>query len=194
MSDRVLVVPVRVATGAVAVLLLIAVAAVIATQPATREAVGRAADPRTTADPPALDRQRTSTEHAIQRGYLKATDQLVQVRRLTLAISASEAAAIDDRARVELRAIRRDALGGVGMRLGLASPALDAYVATAEAQLSDNAFTDDRPVLLAPDLFAVVARADELFQQSADAATRELTKAPSVTPRPSPTPSPAPRP
>jgi hypothetical protein len=109
---------------------------------------------------------------------------------LTFAIPAALATVIADKALADLRAIRHDALAAIGSRLGLLTPQLDAYVAAAEAQLGDNAFADDKPVLLAPDLHAVVARADELFQRQADAATRELTRAPSASPSPTPRSSP----
>jgi len=178
---------IRIAAGVVVLLVLI----VIGIQPAAREAIARVTDPRTTASQAALEQQRTATEHAVQRGYLKATGQLAEVRKLTLAIPASQAASIADKALADLRGIRHDALTAVGSRLGLIAPQLDAYVTAAETQLGENAFADDKPVLLAPDLYAVVARADDLFQRAGDAAIRELTKAPSAPP---PTPSPTVRP
>jgi hypothetical protein len=191
MRDGAIVVPLRAVAIGVGSLIVVALLVVVAVQPATRDAILRVTDPRTTAPPAALEQQRTATEHAIQRGYAKATGQLTEVRKLTLAISASQANAIDDKAHADLRAVRHDALAVVGSRLGLASSALDAYVTTAEGQLGDNLFADDKPLLLAPDLYAVVARANDLFQRSADAATRELTKAPSAPPA---TPSPSARP
>lgn len=177
---------IRIAVVLVVLLVLIAVGV----QPGARQAIARVTDPRTTASQAALEQQRTATEHAVQRGYLKATGQLAEVRKLTLAIPASQAASIGDKALADLRGIRHDALTAVGSRLGLVAPQLDAYVTAAEAQLGENAFADDKPILLAPDLYAVVARADDLFQRAADAATRELTKAPSAPP---PTPSATPR-
>jgi hypothetical protein len=198
MREGAIVVPVRTVAIAAGIVAAAIVLVVIGIQPGTREAIARVTDPRMTAAPAALDQQRTATEHAVQRGYVKATGQLAEVRKLTLAISASQASVIADKALADLRAIRHDALAAIGSRLGLLSPQLDAYVTAAEAQLGDNPFADAKPVLLAPDLYAVVARADDLFQRAADAATRELTKAPSAppatsssTPRPSPSGSPA---
>ena len=186
MREGAIVVPVRVlARGGIAVAVAI-VLILVAVQPVTRDAILRLTDPRTTATPQSLEQQRTATEHALQRGYVKATGQLNEVRKLTLAISASQAQAIDERAHADLRAIRHDALAAIGSRLGIASSALEGYVSAAESQLGDNAFADDKPVLLAPDLYAVVARANDLFQRSADAATRELTRS-SATPSASPT-------
>jgi hypothetical protein len=194
MREGVVVLPMQAVGAAAAAVALVVVSALIVLQPGLRDALVRAIDPRTVADESVLLQQRAATERAIQRGYLKAAGQLSEVRKLTLAISATQAATIDEKARLDLRTIRHDALGAVGARLGLAPPQLDAYVTNAEAQLGENAVPDERPVLLAPDLYAVVARANDLLQQSADAATRELTRAPSAPPTPAPTPSPSPRP
>lgn len=201
MKEGAIVLPVRAVAVAGAALAAAIAIVVIAVQPVTRDAILRLTDPRTTAAAATIEQQRTATEHALQRGYVKATGQLAEVRKLTLAIPATQAQAIDDRAHADLRAIRHDALAAIGSRLGVASSALEAYVTAAETQLGDNAFAEDKPVLLAPDLYGVVARANDLFQRSADAATRELTRSPSAappivtpTPRPSPSGSPSPTP
>lgn len=191
MREGAIVLPLRAVAIAGAVVAAALLVVLLAVLPGPREAVARVTDPRTTADKAALEQQRTATEHAVQRGYAKGIGQLAEVRKLTLAIPAADAQSIDARAHGDLRTIRHDALTAVGVRVGLASPALEAYVAGAEAQLGENAFADDKPVLLAPDLYAVVARANDLFQRAADAATRELTRAPSAAPA---TPSPSPRP
>lgn len=162
--------------------------------PGPREALGRAVAPRLAADAATIDAQRVGVERSIQRGFAKAGAQLRQVRALTLAIGPSEADAIEAKARDDLRSIRREALRAVGTAVGLTAPALDAYLATAETQLDQGSFEQEAGVLLAPALFDIVRRAGELFQQTADAATRELTRAASPSPTRPSTPSPRPSP
>ena len=191
MTQGAVVVPLRTLAIAGAALVVAIVLVALLVLPGPRDAILRLTDPRTTAAVSGVEQQRTATEHAVQRGYVKATAQLAQVRQLTLAIPAATAGQIGDKAVGDLRQIRHDALAAVGARLGLASPQLDQYVTAAESQLGDNAFADDRPVLLAPDLYTIVSRADELFQRTSDAAVRELTRSPSATPAATPSASPA---
>ena len=182
MREGVIVIPGRVAVAFGLGLLAVVAAVVLALQPDVRDAAGRWLDPRATADPASLERQRVAAEHGIQRGHAKALGQLGQVAKLTLAISAQQAASIDAKARADLKALRRDALGALGTRVGLTGPALEAYVSATEPQLDAGSFADESGILLAPDLFTIVARADELFQRTADDATRQLTRAPSPSP------------
>jgi len=82
-------------------------------------------------------------------------------------------------------AVRRAALADVAHAVGLTGTAAIAYISAIEPKL-DEAIADasQPPVLLAPGLFAIVSRANALFSQVADQATRELTTAPAT---PSPT-------
>lgn len=192
MTEEVLVIPRRIAVLAALALVASVAVVALAAQPAVRAAVIDLADPRATADASTLERQRTAAEHAIQRGHARAAVQLDRALRLTLVISAAEAGAIETKARGKLEAIRRDALAALGTRLGLEGPALDAYVTTAGTQLDRGSFENEPGVLLAPELFAIVARAGELFQQAADNATRQLTPASSPAPTPFATPAPTP--
>lgn len=168
-------------------ILVVGALGLVGTQEAVRSSLSQIAEPRVTAAPALIEQQRTAAEHALQRGYLKSTGQLAEVHKLTLAIPAAQAASIDERARADLRQIRHDAFSAVGARLGMTAAILDAYVASTEIRLGDNALPDEPATLLAPDLYAIVARADDLFQRSADAATRALTSDPNATLSPSPT-------
>lgn len=191
MNEKTLVIPARTMRVAVAVSVALLVVAAFGVVPGPRQALATALAPRLTADRAALEVQRLATEHSVQRGYAKAVDQLRQVRELTLAIAEREAVAVDAKAREDLRSIRREALAAVGQLTGLGGPSLDAYVGTTETRLDVGSVKDEPGALLAPQLFSVVRRADELFQQRADSATRELTRAP-TTPSPSARPSPSP--
>jgi len=158
--------------------------------PGPRDVVAAQLWPREVAGREAVEAQREAAENAVQRGSVRAAAQLDQVRRLTLAIPAPEAQAISERAVADLRRVRRDALAAIGQASGLSGASLDEHVVAAEARLDGRDLSGEAGVLLAPDLFAIVRRADEVFARVADAATRELTRAPGATPAPSPTPSP----
>ncbi|HLB44289.1 MAG TPA: hypothetical protein VJK49_02795 [Candidatus Limnocylindrales bacterium] len=200
MTDMVLVVSRRALVVGGALVALAIVLVLLVAFPAQREQLALAIAPRATADPATLARQRTGAEHSIQRGWTKAVAQLDQVRALTLAIPRDEAEAIDKKARDDLTAIRRQALVALAGAGGIPAGQVEQYVLAVEAQLGQGTFAGEAGVLLAPGLFDVVRRADELFQQTADTATRQLTRAPSPSPSPrptalptaSPTPSPSP--
>jgi len=161
----------------IAVGALILVASVI-----SGPAIASALNPRAVADAAALVAQREAAERALARGYAKAVDQLRQVRALRLPISDDEAERITSRALEELRGVRRSALATIA-----AAFRLDAaqYLAIVDPQLEASSSADAPGVLLAPELYRIVLRANELSAQIADAATRELTRA--RTPSPSPT-------
>lgn len=152
--------------------------------------------------PAALAPQRAATEHGIARGFVAAVEQLRKLTtELVLPVSKGEAQAISDKAVVDLRTVRRSALAKVAETVGMGPAETDTYLRTTEARLDASTFTSDAGVLLAPDLSAVVARANALYAQVGDAAAKLLTQpratpSPSATPAPTiaPTPSPTARP
>jgi len=138
--------------------------------------------------------QRTATEHGIARGFAAATEQLRKLTtELVLPVSKTEAQAISDKAFVDLRTVRRNALGKVAETLRMGVAEAEAYVRATDARLEASTFTADAGVLLAPDLSAIVARANALYAQVGDAAAKLLTQ-PRATPVPTPTPSTSPAP
>lgn len=146
----------------------------------------------------ALAPQRAATEHGIARGFVVAVEQLRKLTtELVLPVSKTEAQTISDKAVVDLRTVRRNALAKVAEIVGMGPAETDTYLRTTEARLDASSFASDAGVLLAPDLSAVVARANALYAQVGDAAAKLLTQ-PRATPIPSstiaPTPSPTARP
>lgn len=147
--------------------------------------------PRAVAGAADLAAQRAATERAVQRAYVAAADQLRKTRALRLPISEAQAAEIERRTLADLATLRHSAL--VSLEQVLRPGAADAdSVATATERRLDAAPPPDRsanaPVLLAPSLFAIVQRMDELAAQLADRGTREMTAAPSGSPRPTASP------
>ena len=69
----------------------------------------------------------------------------------------------------------------------------DLYVRTTDTQLEGKSFATEQGVLLAPDLYSIVARATTLYAQVGDAASKLLTQ-PRSTPTPAPSATPAPTP
>lgn len=154
-------------------------------------AAGALLAPRAVASAADLATQRAATERAVQRAYAAAADQLRRTRALRLPISEAQAAEIERRTLADLATLRHSAL--VSLEQVLRPGAADAdAVATATERRLDAAPPPDRsanaPVLLAPSLFAIVQRMDELAAQLADRGTREMTAAPSGSPKPSPSP------
>lgn len=144
----------------------------------------------------ALAPQRAATEHGIARGFVAAVEQLRKLTtELVLPVSKAEAQTISDKAVVDLRTVRRNALAKVAETFGMGPAEADTYLRTTESRLDASTFTSDAGVLLAPDLSAVVARANALYAQVGDAAAKQLTQ-PRATPSPTiaPTPSPTARP
>jgi len=145
----------------------------------------------------ALVPQRFATEQGIARGFAAAVDQLAKLNELVLPVSKADAQAITDKALADLRTVRRSALGAVAQALQMTTADAEAYVRTTDAQLDRSSFAADAGVLLAPDLYAVVTRATQLYAQVGDAAAKQLTQAkpsPSVSPAPSPSTTPSPSP
>ena len=137
--------------------------------------------------------QRAATEQGIARGFVAAVDQLRKLTtELVLPVSKAEAQTISDKAVVDLRTVRRNALVKVSETLGMGPAEADTYVRTTETKLDATTFTTDAGVLLAPDLSAIVTRANTLYAQVGDAAAKLLTqpRTPTATPTPTPVPSP----
>ena len=155
-----------------------------------------------TAAPQILATQRVSAEHALQRGFATAADQLAKLNELVLPISKTEAKLITDKALVDLRTVRRNALAAVAGTLGMQAAEAQTYITTTEQQLEGQTFANEVSVLLAPDLSGIVNRASQLYGQVGDSYAKQLTAsrtpAPSTSPSPSPSavppPSPSPSP
>jgi len=138
----------------------------------------------------ALAPQRAATEQGIARGFVAATEQLRKLTtELVLPVSKTEAQTISEKAVTDLRTVRRNALGAIAEALGMGAAEADAYIRNTDARLDASTFTADAGVLLAPDLSAIVARANALYAQVGDAAAKLLTQ-PRATPPPTATPSP----
>jgi hypothetical protein len=173
-------IPVRPVVLVGAAMLLLTTAA-LTLVPASREAL----TPQPVAGRDVVDAQVIAATHGVQRGYVRATRQLEQVRRLTLAIPETQASAIERKARDELGGVRREALATIAGLIGLRGAQAEPYVLGIERELERGDLASEPGVLLAPQLFSVVRRSDELFGQVADRAVRELTGGgPSPSPRP----------
>ena len=176
-------VPLRLIAGVIAILVL----ALLAAEP-LRASLEDRLNPPVVADADAVASQRTTVEHGLARGYAKAVDQLRSTGNVRLPVSPAQAAAIQQRAMVDLQTVRRAALADLAHASGLSGTDATSYVNAAEPRLADaTPWVNEPGALLAPGFFAIVSRADALFAQVADQATRELTTAPSPTPSPSPT-------
>ncbi len=184
---------IRIPRRAIPVGAIVVVVALLAAVPGPRDfvggAIGKALDRTTVADQPTLDAQRHAAEVAIARGYLKGADQLRQVRELRLPISADEANKIHEKAISDLKAVKHAALVSVGNAYGTSPDEAQEYAKQLEGSLESAPDAAEPAVLLAPRLYGIVSRANELFGQIADQATRDLTSARAT---PSPTRSPAP--
>jgi hypothetical protein len=141
------------------------------------------------ASPAAVAAQRVAAEHDIGRGWNAAVDQLKKFDELVLPVTKTEAAAITEKALADLRTVRRNALGQLGIQLGMSQADAEAYVRTTDPLLEGQSFANETGVLLAPDLDAIVTRTAQLYAQVGDAAAKQLTQ-----PKATPTPTPSPRP
>lgn len=132
--------------------------------------------------------QQAAAERHIGRGYDQAVDQVRKARALRLAIPAAQADAIATKALADLFALRHSALVSLGQAIGMGTDDAERYARTAEQVADVRSSGAARPsptaVLLAPRLYAIVARMGELATQLSDAATTALTASP--TPSPSP--------
>lgn len=164
--------------------LALAVLALLTADP-VRVALALRIDPPTVGTQAEMARQVEAAERAIGRGHAKAIDQLRSTANVRLPITAAQAAAIEQRALADLRRVRRAALADLAAAVGVTPAEAVAFVDAAERRL-DGRIADDPGPLLAPGLFTIVSRADQLLAQVADQATRELTTA-AATPTPTPT-------
>ena len=172
-------------TGVLAALVVIALL-LLAAEP-VRAALEARLNPPAVADAASLVPQREAAEHALARGYVRSVDQLKSTGSVRLPVSPAQAAAIQQKAIADLKTVRRAALADLATASGLREANATAYVIATEPRLDDaSAVADESGALLAPGFFAIVSRADALFAQVADQATRELTTAPAA---PSPTPT-----
>ena len=163
----------------------VAIALVLLAADPVRAALEVRLNPPTVADPTALAPQREAAEHALARGYARSVDQLKSTGNVRLPVSPAQAAAIQQKAITDLKTVRRAALADLATASGLRGADATAYVTATEPRLDDATAVANEPgALLAPGFFAIVSRADALFAQVADQATRELTTAPAS---PSPT-------
>jgi hypothetical protein len=155
--------------------------------------VARAADANTVASPAVLKTQQSAAERDVERAYEQAVAQVKKVRALNLAITAAQADAVAAKALNDLKLLRHSGLVSLGQVLGLAAADSEAGAAATEQRFDQAPLTAQpaaSPVLLAPRLYAIVARMSELATQLSDQATTELT-APAATPAPTIAPSPS---
>lgn len=149
--------------------------------------VADALSPRTVASADAVRAQQASAERSLQRAYAAAVDQLREARQLRLPITDAQAAAIEQRNVNDLRALRQSALVSLANAFGVTGAEAERY-ATATAERLDALPVPERnanaPVLLAPRLFVIVQRMDQIAAQISDRGVREMT-APSPSPQPS---------
>lgn len=174
--------------AAVAVIAIAALALVVSGAP------GRAAAGSTVAAPAAVIEQRDVAVRNVERGYTQATDQVRKAHGLKLAISAKQADAIASKALADLTTLRHSALLSLAQTTGMPGDA-EAYARSTELAL-DAAREQPRasavPVLLAPRLYAIVARFDQLAAAISEQATTDLTQSPTPAPPARPTASPSP--
>jgi len=157
--------------------------------------LARAASGTTVAGQAAVAGQQDVAVRDIERGYEQATDQVRKARGLKLAISAQQVDAIANKALVDLATLRHSALVSLVQTTGTAGDA-EGY-ATSTGEALDATRGQPRPsvapALLAPRLYAIVSRFDQLATAISDQATADLTQSPTPTPagRSTPTPSPS---
>ena len=189
-----------VARVAIAVAVVVALAALIASG-----AVVRAASGTVVADRATVSAHQAATERDLERGYEAATDQVRKVRALKLAIPTQQADAIAAKALGDLATLRHSALVSLAQTTGATADAAETYAKATELALDAKRGQPQpsvAPVLLAPRLYAIVTRFDQLATQLSDQATADLTQSPTTvptatpsssptaSPRPTPTPSP----
>lgn len=139
---------------------------------------GTLLDRRTVATAAEIGAQRLGLERDLARGYAKSLETLNKLRELVLPVTAQQAAAILAKATDDLRSVRRAALGATATALGYTQVEATAYIASTDPQLETAPAATVTPTLLAPALYAVVLRADQLEAQIVDAASKQLTQKP----------------
>lgn len=162
--------------------------------------LARAASGTVVADRTAVAAHQEAAERDIERGYETATDQVNKARALKLAIPPAQADAIASKALADLANLRHSALFSLSQILGANNDAAEAHVKATEQSLDakrGQPQPSPTPLLLAPRLYAIVTRFDQLATQLSDQAVADLTQSPSpspattpASPRPTPTPSP----
>jgi hypothetical protein len=123
-----------------------------------------------------VDVQRAATENDIARGFRTATQTLDKTKELVLKISEQQAATFRAKGMDDLRTVRHAALVALGTTVGMTDGAAETYAKATEARL-DAPNDVIVPTLLAPDLYAIVARADQLYGQATDATVQQMTSA-----------------
>lgn len=181
------------------ILALLALAVLVVLLVATGT-LARAASGTVVGDRTAVAAHQAAAERDIERGYETATDQVNKARALKLAIPPAQADAIANKALADLATLRHSALFSLSQILGANNDAAEAYAKATEQSLDakrGQPQPSPTPVLLAPRLYAIVTRFDQLATQLSDQAVADLTQspsqapaAPSASPRPTPTPSP----
>lgn len=137
----------------------------------------------------ALTAQRVAAEHDIARAWAAAVDQLRKLNDLVLPVSKAEAQTITDKAVVDLRTVRRNALSTLATAIGMSPADAEAYVRATDPTLEGQTFANDPGVLLAPDFDSIVTQATQLYARVGDAAAKQLTE-PKATPAPTSSPRP----
>ncbi|HVR88211.1 MAG TPA: hypothetical protein VHG53_01535 [Candidatus Limnocylindria bacterium] len=180
---------VRVIVGVAAALLVLGL---IATGTLARVASGTVV-----ADRAMVVAEQAAAERDLERGYERATDQVRKARALKLAIPAQQVDAIANKALADLFTLRHSALVSMGQLVGAPADAAEAYAKSTEQALDQKGGQQQpsaAPVLLAPRLYAIVSRFNDLATQIAERATTELTQSPTPTPTPTVRPTPTPIP
>ena len=174
-----------------------AIAAIVLIAVVMSGVISRAAGGTTVADAPTVALHQAAAERDLDAGYVAATDQVKKARGLKLAISAQQADAIASKALTDLATLRHSALLSIGQALGMSADGAEGYAKSTE-QASDARRGQPQPsvapVLLAPRLFSIVSRFNEIATQLADQATADLTQSVAPTPSPSATATPTSRP
>ncbi len=159
--------------------------------------LARAASGTVVADRATVAGHQAAAERDLERGYETSTDQVKKARALKLAIGAAQADAIATKALADLATLRHSALFSMSQVLGATSDAAEAYAKATEQALDakrGQPQPSTSPVLLAPRLYAIVTRFDQLATQISDQAVTDLTQSPASSPVPSARPTPTPSP
>ena len=154
--------------------------------------LGRVAGGITLADSASVAAQQGVAVRNIQRGYAQATDQVRKAHALKLAISAQQADAIATKALTDLATLRHSALLSLVQTTGTVADG-ESFARSTEQTLdaaSAQPEPSPTPVLLAPRLYAIVSRFDQLATSISDKATTDLTQSPTPAPSGSPRPTP----
>ena len=150
--------------------------------------------PTTFATQSELDAQRASAERSLQKIYLAGVGQLRTSAGLKHALSDAEVQAIERKYEDQMQQLRVTALQALATAFGQSADQGSQYAAAAVPRLDAMGPTPTgAPALLAPRLFVVVDRMQQLTSSLTDTGIREMGQTPSATPtaRPSASPSPS---